>query len=86
MAPQLVGAVDRGQFEFHYQSIVDLRSDAIAGAEALLRWRHPTASLAPLRQADCSAVQGFLFAKPMAAAALVRFVSRQAHEKELHDG
>ena len=30
-----------GGFEIHYQPMVDLRSNAIAGCEALLRWRHP---------------------------------------------
>lgn len=30
---------DRG-FEIHYQPIVDLRSNEVAGCEALLRWRH----------------------------------------------
>jgi EAL domain-containing protein (putative c-di-GMP-specific phosphodiesterase class I) len=28
-------------FEVQYQPIVDLRSNQIAGCEALLRWRHP---------------------------------------------
>ncbi|MBO8336465.1 EAL domain-containing protein [Pseudomonas aeruginosa] len=40
-------AVERGQLELHYQPIVDLRSEQIVGAEALLRWRHPTLGLLP---------------------------------------
>ena len=38
-ATELAQAVVRGQLELHYQPIVDLRSDQIVGAEALLRWR-----------------------------------------------
>src|SRR5439155_6726928 len=30
-----------GGFEIHYQPLVDLRSNEVAGCEALLRWRHP---------------------------------------------
>jgi diguanylate cyclase (GGDEF)-like protein len=30
-----------GEFEIEYQPIVDLRSGAVSGCEALLRWRHP---------------------------------------------
>jgi diguanylate cyclase (GGDEF)-like protein len=33
-------AADRG-FEIHYQPVVDLHTDRIAGCEALLRWCHP---------------------------------------------
>ena len=44
---QLAQAAERGQLELHYQPIVDLRSDVIAGAEALLRWRHPSLGLLP---------------------------------------
>jgi EAL domain-containing protein (putative c-di-GMP-specific phosphodiesterase class I) len=46
-ATELAQAVVRGQLELHYQPIVDLRSDQIVGAEALLRWRHPTLGLLP---------------------------------------
>ena len=34
-------AVAGGEFEVHYQPIVDLQSDQICGCEALLRWPHP---------------------------------------------
>ncbi|MGN6701445.1 MAG: putative bifunctional diguanylate cyclase/phosphodiesterase [Burkholderiaceae bacterium] len=37
----LHGALDRGEFVLHYQPRVDLATGGIAGAEALLRWRHP---------------------------------------------
>ncbi len=44
---QLAQAVVLGQLELHYQPIVDLRGDKITGAEALLRWRHPSLGLLP---------------------------------------
>jgi diguanylate cyclase (GGDEF)-like protein/PAS domain S-box-containing protein len=34
-------AFANGEFELHYQPLVDIASDAISGFEALLRWRHP---------------------------------------------
>ena len=34
-------ALSKGQFEVHYQPLVDLRTTMIIGAEALVRWRHP---------------------------------------------
>lgn len=34
-------ALDRGQFELHYQPLQNLVTGEISGLEALLRWRHP---------------------------------------------
>jgi diguanylate cyclase (GGDEF)-like protein len=42
-------AVENGDFELHYQPIVDATSGAIVAIEPLVRWRHPTRGLvAPL--------------------------------------
>ncbi len=40
-AAELAQAAARGQLDLHYQPLVDLRDHRIAGAEALMRWRHP---------------------------------------------
>jgi EAL domain-containing protein (putative c-di-GMP-specific phosphodiesterase class I) len=41
LATELRHALDRGEFALHYQLQIDLRSGAIIGIEALLRWQHP---------------------------------------------
>jgi diguanylate cyclase (GGDEF)-like protein len=38
---ELQTALDRGQFQLHYQPIVNLETRQITGFEALLRWHHP---------------------------------------------
>jgi diguanylate cyclase (GGDEF)-like protein len=45
MEHNLRRALERMEFELHYQPRIDLRRRAMVGAEALVRWRHPTAGL-----------------------------------------
>jgi EAL domain-containing protein (putative c-di-GMP-specific phosphodiesterase class I) len=42
---RLEGAADRGEFELHYQPIIDLKTNGILGFESLLRWSHPERGL-----------------------------------------
>src|SRR6187455_385493 len=45
MEHRLRGAVDRQEFELHYQTKIDVRTRQIRGLEALVRWRDPEAGL-----------------------------------------
>ena len=42
---ELWDAFENGEFEVYYQPEIDLRDERIVGAEALLRWNHPTRGL-----------------------------------------
>ena len=43
----LRGALERQEFVLHYQPKIDLRTGLITGAEALIRWNHPTRGIVP---------------------------------------
>jgi diguanylate cyclase (GGDEF)-like protein len=45
LAEQLGRAVDNGELMLHYQPIVRLSDNRMVGAEALLRWNHPSEGL-----------------------------------------
>jgi EAL domain-containing protein (putative c-di-GMP-specific phosphodiesterase class I) len=40
-------ALERDEFVLHYQPKIDLASGAVIGAEALIRWMHPSRGLVP---------------------------------------
>ncbi len=44
---QLLMGVESEQFVVHYQPLIDLRSGAIIGMEALVRWEHPVRGMVP---------------------------------------
>ncbi len=57
IADELRTAFDHGDLTLHYESQLDLRSGFLVGAEALLRWRHPSEGI--LAPATClPAVEG----------------------------
>ena len=47
MEHELAQALERGQFELHYQPILNIRTQRFAGFEALVRWRHPKHGMIP---------------------------------------
>src|SRR6202000_2434579 len=44
---ELRAAIAQGQFELHYQPVVDVKTRELVGVETLVRWRHPTKGMIP---------------------------------------
>ncbi|MEO7177876.1 MAG: EAL domain-containing protein, partial [Allosphingosinicella sp.] len=40
-------ALANGEFELHYQPLINLQTEAIVACEALLRWHHPERGVVP---------------------------------------
>lgn len=40
-------AIEKGEFQLHYQPQIDLQSGLIIGCEALIRWQHPELGMVP---------------------------------------
>ena len=47
LGSQLRGAAQRGELRLHYQPKVEVTSNRLVGAEALVRWQHPQQGLIP---------------------------------------
>jgi len=47
LSSDLHKALEQGELVLHYQPIVDLRTEELMGAEALIRWQHPERGLLP---------------------------------------
>lgn len=66
-------AIDHDEFEVYFQPVVDLEDDRLIGAEALVRWNHPTRGvLAPGHFVDAAEAAGII--AQLDAAALRRAV------------
>lgn len=58
----LRGAIEHGQLRLHYQPSVRLRDGLVTGAEAFVRWQHPTRGLVAPTEVVPLAEQGELIA------------------------
>jgi diguanylate cyclase (GGDEF)-like protein len=47
MESELHSALEREEFELHYQPVIDAKTNRICAVEALVRWRHPVKGLVP---------------------------------------
>ena len=61
LSAAMPGALDRGEFVLHYQPLINLSDGSVRGAEALVRWCHPTLGmLYPHRFIDLAEETGLI--------------------------
>jgi diguanylate cyclase len=61
LAATMPAALERGEFTLVYQPLIELATGAVAGAEALVRWRHPLHGLlTPARFIDLAEDTGLI--------------------------
>ncbi len=75
MEAELREAVERGEFVNFYQPKIDLKSGKLAGAEALVRWRHPVRGL----------IQPTEFVPVLERSGLVTQVGRNVMQRAMED-
>jgi len=72
---ELRRAIERDELLLHYQPKVDLKTQSVVGAEALVRWRHPRQGMVPPDRFITLAEQGGLI-KPLTRWVLNEAVSQ----------
>jgi EAL domain-containing protein (putative c-di-GMP-specific phosphodiesterase class I) len=80
---ELRRAIENGELELHYQPKVRVGTRALSGAEALVRWRHPTRGLLGPHLFIPSAEQSDLM-RPLTEAVVEAALAQ--HQRWRHDG
>lgn len=75
-------ALKRNQLHVEYQPVVDLKSDQIVGAEALIRWEHPDlGKVSPVEFIPIAESTGLIFPLTVfVIESVCRFISKSRHQ------